>query len=76
MIPVRYYPGADSKLSHKGWYKAVVDPVPPPAWVNLERITAERVYLYSYVLPPGTNISIYVQPIPVEYSVPTEDKIE
>ena len=32
--------------------------------------------LYSYVLPPGTNIPIYVHPFPVENSVPTEDDIE
>ena len=37
----------------KGWYKAAVDCAPPPARVTLERITAERVELYSYVPPPG-----------------------
>ena len=30
----------------KGWYKAAVDPVQTPTWVNLERIMAERVDLY------------------------------
>ena len=60
----------------KEWYKAAVDRALPPAWVTLERITAERVELYSYVPPPGTKIPIYVQPLPVDDSVPTEDKIE
>ena len=45
----------------KGWYKAAVDRAPPPACVTLEQITAERVELYSYVPPPGTNIPISVQ---------------
>ena len=60
----------------KGWYKAAVNRAPPPARVTLERNTAERVELYSYVPPPGTNIPIYVQPFPVDESVPTEDEIE
>ena len=59
----------------KGWYKAAVKHAPPPARVTLERITLERVELYSQVLPPGTNIPISVQPFPVDNSVPTEDKI-
>ena len=54
----------------------MVDRYPPPARVTLERITAERVELYSYVPPPGTNITISVQPLPVYDSVPTEDEIE
>ena len=37
----------------KGWYQAAVDRDPPPAWVNLKRITSERVDLYSYVPPLG-----------------------
>ena len=36
----------------------------------------ERVELYSYILPPGTNIPISVQPFPVDDLVPTEDEIE
>ena len=36
----------------KGWYKAAVNRDPPPARATLERITAERVELYSHVLPP------------------------
>ena len=59
----------------KGWYKAAVDRAPPPARVTLERITAERVELYSYVPPPGNNIPIYVQLLPMEDLVPTEDNI-
>ena len=31
----------------KGWYKAAVNRAPPPARATLERITAERVDLYS-----------------------------
>ena len=55
----------------KDWYKAAADHAPPPAWVTLERITAEWVELYSYVPPPGTNIPISVEPFPVDDSVPT-----
>ena len=60
----------------KGWYKAAVDCAPLPAWVTLKQITVERVELYSHVPPPGTNIPIYMQPFPVDDSVPTEDEIE
>ena len=48
----------------------------PHAWVTLELITAERVDLYSYVIPPGANIPISMEPLLVNYSVPTEDKIK
>ena len=57
----------------KVWYKAPVDRAPPPTWVTLERITAERVELYSYVPPLGANIPISVQPLLVDDSVPTDD---
>ena len=60
----------------KGWYKAAVDRAPLPARVTLERITAERVELYRYLLTPGTNIPISVQPFPLDYSVPMEDEVE
>ena len=60
----------------KEWYKAVVDRATPPARVTLERITAERVELYSYVSPPGTNIPISVEPLPVDDLLPTEEDIE
>ena len=60
----------------KGWYKAAVDCAPPPARATLERITAERVNLYSYVPSPGTNIPVTARPVPVDDSVPTEDDIE
>ena len=59
----------------KGWYKSAVNRSPPPTRVTLERITEERVELYSYVPPPGTNIPISVQPFLVDDSVPTEDEI-
>ena len=54
----------------------MVDRAPLPARVTLERITAERVELYSNVPPPGTNIPISVQPFPVDDAMPTEEKIE
>ena len=60
----------------KGWHKAAVDCAPPPARVTLERITAKRVDIYSYVPSLGTNIPIYVNPVPVDDSVPTEEEIE
>ena len=58
------------------WYKAAVDRAPPPARVNFNRITAERVEMYSYVPPLGTNIPISVEPFPVDNLVPTENEIE
>ena len=51
--------GVDPPLIQYAWhriqgcYKAAVDHALPPARVTLERITAERVSLYSYVPPPG-----------------------
>ena len=39
----------------QGWYKAVSKRAPPPARVTLERITAERVALYSRVSPRETT---------------------
>ena len=37
----------------QGWYKAAVDRVPPPAWLTLKRIIAERFTLYHQVQPLG-----------------------
>ena len=50
----------------KGWYKAAVNRAPPPARATLERITAERVDLYSYVPSPGENIPVTVSPVKVD----------
>ena len=60
----------------KGWYRVAVDRAPPPARITLERITAERVDLYSYVPPPGENTPVSIEPFPVYDSLPTEDNIE
>ena len=60
----------------KRWYKAVVNQAPPPARATLERITVERVDLYSYVPSQGENIPVAVIPVKVENLVPMEDKIE
>ena len=60
----------------KGWYKAVVHRAPPTARATLERITAERVDLYSYVPSPGENIPVTVAPVEVDDLVPTEEEIE
>ena len=58
------------------WYKAAFNRALPPARATLERITAERVNLYSYVPSPGENIPVTVAPAEVDDLVPTEDKIE
>ena len=47
-----------------------------PARVTLERITAKRVDLYSYVPPLGENIPVSVYTFLVDNLVPTKDKIE
>ena len=60
----------------KQWYRAAVDCAPLPPRVTLERITAERVELYSYILPWWANIPISVETFPVDNSVPTKDEIE
>ena len=54
----------------------MVDHAPLPDRVTLKRITAERVALYRYLPPPGTNIPISVKRFPVDDSVPKEDKIK
>ena len=60
----------------KGWYRYVVDCAMLPARVTLDQITAERVDFYSYVPPPGGNILVSVEPLPVDDSVPTKDEID
>ena len=60
----------------KGWYKAVVNRAPPPARATLERITAERVALYSYVPLLGENIPVTIQPFLVDDLVTEEGEIE
>ena len=59
----------------EGWYRSAVDRAPPLAQVTLQRITTERLDLYSYIPPPGANIPISVDPFPVDDLVPTEDEI-
>ena len=59
----------------KGCYWDAFNRALPPAQVTLERITAKRVDLYSYVRPPWENILVSIEPFPVEDSVPTEDEI-
>ena len=45
----------------KGWYQDGVKRALPPASVTLQRMTAGRVELYNYVLPPGANIPFFVE---------------
>ena len=74
--------GADTPLIQEawhriqGWYRAAVDRAPPPARVTLERITAERVALYSHVPLLGDNTPGAIKPFVVEDSVPEEGEIE
>ena len=74
--------GADPPLIQEawhrihGWYKAAVDPAPPPSRVTLERITAERVALYSHVPPPGEKNPMAIKPFMVNDLVPEEGEIE
>ena len=60
----------------RGWYQEAVDHVPPPAWVTLKRITAEREELYPAVPPPRETIPISVPPSQIDDSVPTEEEVE
>ena len=59
----------------QGWYKAAVDHAPPPDRITIERITTDRVALYSNVPPPGENIPVAIQPLLVDASVPEEGEI-
>ena len=59
----------------KGWYRAAVNRALLPARDTLERITAERVELYSHVPPQGDNILVTVTLSDIDDSVPTEDEI-
>ena len=59
----------------KGWYRAAANRGPPPDRATIERITAERVELYSQVPSPGDNIPVTVKPTEIDDSVPTEDEI-
>ena len=59
----------------QGWYKAEVDRAPPPARITLERITSDRVALYSHVPPLGENIPVAIQTLLVYASVPEEGGI-
>ena len=47
-----------------------------PSRLTIERITAERVALHHHIPSPGENIPIFVDPFPLDESVPTEDDIE
>ena len=50
----------------KGWYWAAVDRVSPPSRVTLKRITADQIDLYHHVPPPGDNIPVSVEKLPME----------
>ena len=54
----------------QGWYKTAFGRAPPPTQVTLERITAERVALYIYLLPPGGNVLVKIHTFLVDDSVP------
>ena len=60
----------------KEWYQDTFDPELPPDWINLKRITAERVELYIYVPLPGGNIPVYVEHFLVDDLLPTENEIK
>ena len=54
----------------------MIERTPPPAQVNLERITVEQVDLYHHVQPLRENVPISIEPFQVEDSVSSEGKIE
>ena len=60
----------------KGWYWSAVNRAILTARVTLDRITAERVDLYSYLTSLGANIPISIEPFPVDYLVPIEGEIK
>ena len=74
--------GADPPLIQEawhrfqGWYKDAADRAPPPTRVTLERITAERVALYSHIPPTGDNIPVDIKNFMVNDSVLGEGEIE
>ena len=60
----------------KEWYKSAAYCAPPPAQVNLDRITTDTVVLYLHVPPPGENTTIFFDPFSVDDLLPVEDNIE
>ena len=73
--------GEDPPNAKEAWrrlkvcYKDAVNRAPLPARATLERITGERVDLFSYLPSLGENILVTVTPVEVDDSVPTEDEI-
>ena len=59
----------------RGWYRDTANRPPPLACVFLETLKAERVELYSHVLPPGIPIPIEVAPLPVDENILGEEEI-
>ena len=60
----------------KGWYKIMAVRASNPARLTIKRIIAERVALHHHIPPIGEKLPIYVDPLPLDDSVPIEDNIE
>ena len=58
-----------------GWYRDAVDRTPPPIFISLDTLTAERAELYVHVPPPGRPIPIEVSPLPVDDNILGEEEI-
>ena len=75
-ILVRRPPPTGSLAPFKGVVLGYGQPCSAARSVNPERVTVERVDLFSYVPHPGENIPVSVDTFPVDDLVPTEDNIE
>ena len=60
----------------KWWYKIMDGRTLLPAQLTIKWITAERVALHHHIPPPGENILVSIDPLPLDESVPMEDNIE
>ena len=60
----------------EGWYKADIDHPPPPDRVTLKHMTVERLYLYRWVNPPREITPVKTDPLPIDASILSVDKIE
>jgi hypothetical protein len=59
----------------KGWYREAGDRAPPPSRDTLEKVTKERIDLYTKEAPPGDPIPIIVDPVEVSDEIPGEEEI-
>ena len=59
----------------RGWYKDAVDCPPPQSRMAIATMTSEQVELYRHIPLPGHPISVGLQPLLVDDSIPEDGEI-